>query len=80
VSNDGARLARARLIAQLETTARELDARAERLRRSLSDLSDATEHADSLAVIAQLTALAQLNWTKAERLRGQPEAADDDDH
>jgi hypothetical protein len=77
VSNDGARLARSRLVAQLEKTAQELDARADRLRRSLPGMRDENEHAETLAVVAQLTALAQLNRTKAERLHEQPESFDD---
>ncbi|NNM74089.1 hypothetical protein [Enterovirga aerilata] len=76
MSSAGARLARSRLIAHFEMEARELDRRADRLRRSLPGLSDAGRHAEVLAAIAQLAALAQINRCKAERLRALGQAGD----
>lgn len=61
--------ARARLIEHHDGKARDLDARAERLRRLLGTLDDAAERAETAAMIAQLVALAEISRQKAARLR-----------
>ena len=63
------RRARARLLGHFDQKALELEDRAQRLRHLLEALEDVKDRADAVAMIAQLTALAELNRSKASRLR-----------
>ncbi len=61
--------ARARLIAHYEQKARETQERAERIRRSMTDLPDEAERVRARIQLGRLSAIVEENKAKAERLR-----------